>query len=134
MFNKWESYDMYVKLSKQIFLFFFAVAFLSSCAMQETPRDASSVSSSNTRTLTAPAIIDSDEDFIDIRYAQMSMGFDPSCNPNRLMRDELNECAKLPENVKEIAMKHCEAHSKKAVFLGNRTTLLQMTLSKFKCE
>lgn len=125
---------MYIRLSKQIFLFFFTVAFLSSCAMQETPRDASSVSSSNTRTLTAPAIIDSDENFIDIRYAQMSMGFDPNCNPNRLMRDELNECAKLPENVKEIAMKHCEANGKKAVFLGNRTTLLQMTLSKFKCE
>ena len=107
---------------------------LVSCSSMETPRDAAAVSTSNTKTLTTPVVADSDKDFIDIKYAQLSIGFDKNCNPNRLMQDELNECAKLPENVKEMAMKHCSSNGKKAVFYGNRTSLLQMTISKFKCE
>jgi hypothetical protein len=102
--------------------------------MQETPRDADTISSSNTKTLTKPKITNADEKGISIRYAQISMGFDPNCNPNRIMSNELNECAKLPENVKSLAIQHCESIGKKALFLGNRTNLIQMTVSKFKCE
>ena len=112
----------------------FSLMFLYSCAMQETPRDALSVSTTDTKTLTAPIVIDSDKNFIDIRYAQMSIGFSQNCNPNRIMKDELNECAKLPENVKTIAINHCRKFNKNAIFLGNKSNLLQMTISKFKCE
>jgi hypothetical protein len=121
---------------KKIFkiMFLIPICILASCAMQETPRDADSVSTSNTKTLTKPKITNSDEKGISIRYAQISIGFDANCNPNRIMRDELNECSKLPENVKSLAIQHCESFGKKALFLGNKTNLIQMTVSKFECE
>jgi hypothetical protein len=36
--------------------------------------------------------------------------------------------------VKDIAIEHCAESGKKAVFLGNKTSLLQMTISEFSCE
>ena len=104
-----------------------------SVASQETPRDVSTISSSNTKTLTKPKIANTRKGF-KITYAQMSMGFDAGCNPNRIMSDEVNECAKLPENVKKLATEHCDSFSKKAVFLGNTTNFIQMTVSRFRCE
>ncbi|MDA8526744.1 hypothetical protein N9K90_03260 [Gammaproteobacteria bacterium] len=45
-----------------------------------------------------------------------------------------NECSELPENVKLMAEDHCDKNDTKAVFLGNKKNLLQMTVSVFRCE
>jgi len=107
---------------------------LAGCASQETPRDVSTVSSDKIKTLMPPKVTKSDEKGLSIRYVQMSMGFDAGCNPFKTFSDKLNECFELPENVKTLAVDHCEKFDKKAVFMGNKTTLLQMTLSKFTCQ
>ena len=107
---------------------------LAGCVSPETPRDADKVSTSNTRTLLSPSITDADSNGISMRYAQISFGFDPACNPNRLFKNDMNKCAKLPQEVKDMAIDHCNTFSKKAVFLGNRTNWLQMTISDFRCE
>ena len=107
---------------------------LAGCASQETPRDVSTVSSDKIKTLMPPKVTKSDEKGLSIRYVQMSMGFAAGCNPFKTFSDKLNECFELPENVKTLAVDHCETFDKKAVFMGNKTTLLQMTLSKFTCQ
>ena len=107
---------------------------LAGCASQETPRDVSDVSSDKIKTLTKPKVTKSDEKGLSIRYAQLSMGFAKACNPFRTFSDKLNECFELPGNVKTLAVDHCKKHDKKAVFMGNRTTILQMTLSMFTCQ
>ena len=100
----------------------------------ERPRDVADVSSSDTSTIIDPKIVKSSEEGIEIKYAQLSFGFDAGCNPYKTYSSDLNECAKLPENVKDIAIEHCAESGKKAVFLGNKTSLLQMTISEFSCE
>lgn len=107
--------------------------FVTGCATQESPRAVDDIPSSNTGTLTSPEITSSDEDGLSIRYAQVSMGFDTGCNPNHAFSGALNECAKLPDRVKTMASVNCESFGKTAVFLGNRTNILQMTVSKFRC-
>jgi hypothetical protein len=119
-----------INLAYSIFFIFF----VSSCAMQETPRNVEDISSKNIKTLTTPKISKSDSSSIQITYATMSMGYASGCNPFRSFSDEKNDCAELPENVKTIAMDHCESYDKKAVFLGNKKNLLQMTVSVFRCE
>ena len=115
--------------------FVLAILFsLFACASQETPRDVATISTSNTKTLMPPKIVDANNEKFGIRYAQISMGFDAGCNPGRTFSDERNECAKLPEEVKSMALDYCENRSKKAVFLGNKTNFLQMTISNFRCE
>lgn len=104
------------------------------CASTEPHRDVDTVSSSKTKTLTAPKIIKSDVDGLQIRYAELSMGFDDTCNPFKSFSEEKNQCSELPENVKVMAINHCEKNGKKAVFLGNKTNFIQMTISKFSCE
>ena len=81
-----------------------------------------------------PKIIKSSPEMLEIRYAQMSMGFATGCNPYKSFSSKLNQCSELPENVKLMAIEHCESYNKKALFLGNKTNLLQMTVSKFRCE
>ena len=110
------------------------ISAITSCAMQETPRDVSDVSSKNIKTLTKPKITQSDSKSIEITYAQMSMGYASGCNPFRSLSDKKNECAELPENVKLMAEDHCDKNDTKAVFLGNKKNLLQMTVSVFRCE
>ena len=107
---------------------------LAGCASQETPRDVSEVSSDNIKTLTPPKVIKADEKGLSIRYAQLSMGFDKTCNPFRSFSEERNDCNELPENVKTLALDHCEQYGKKAVFMGNKTNFIQMTVSKFTCQ
>jgi hypothetical protein len=107
---------------------------LFACASQETPRDVTSISTSNIKALTTPKIVKADNERLSIRYAQMSMGFDPGCNPGRTFSDTLNECAKLPKSVKDMALDYCDNQARKAVFLGNTTNFLQMTVSNFRCE
>ena len=110
------------------------ISAITSCAMQETPRDVSDVSSKNIKTLTKPKITRSDSKSIEITYAQMSMGYASGCNPFRSFSDKKNECAELPENVKLMAEDHCDKNDTKAVFLGNKKNLLQMTVSVFRCK
>jgi hypothetical protein len=50
------------------------------------------------------------------------------------MSTKLNQCAKLPENVKQLAVDHCSRFEKTAMFLGNKTNLIQMTVSHFDCK
>ena len=107
---------------------------LTGCASQETPRDVSTVSSDKIKTLLPPKVTKADEKGLSIRYAQVSMGFDATCNPFKSFSDKLNDCNELPENVKTLAVDHCDQFGKKAVFMGNKTTMLQMTLSKFTCQ
>jgi len=109
-------------------------AFISGCSNNEPPRNVKDVSSKNIKTITAPKIVKSSSEMLEIRYAQMSMGFAEGCNPHKSFSSKLNQCAELPESVKEMAITHCENYAKKAIFLGNKTNLLQMTVSKFKCE
>ncbi|MGB2271531.1 MAG: hypothetical protein ACPH15_00785 [Pseudomonadales bacterium] len=107
---------------------------LTGCASQETPRDVSTVSSDKIKTLLPPKVTKADEKGLSIRYAQVSMGFDATCNPFKSFSDKLNDCSELPDNVKTLAVDHCEQFGKKAVFMGNKTTMLQLTLSKFTCQ
>ncbi|MDB2410732.1 MAG: hypothetical protein P8J42_04865 [Pseudomonadales bacterium] len=107
---------------------------LASCASQETPRDVETVSSDKIKTLFPPKVTNADEKGLSIRYAEVSMGFDATCNPFKSFSDKLNDCNELPENVKTLAVDHCDQFGKKAVFMGNKTTMLQMTLSKFTCQ
>ena len=108
---------------------------LVACAgQQETPRDVSEVASDNTVLIFGPSVSDATEEGIKITYAQASMGFDSGCDPNRTFSDDLNECAKLPAEVKEAAVSHCASYDKKAVFLGNGTNWLAQTVSRFACE
>ena len=104
------------------------------CASQETPRDVSTVSSSNIKTLMPPKVTKADTKGISIRYAQVSMGFDATCNPFKSFSDKRNDCSELPENVKTLAVDHCDQYGKKAVFMGNKTNIVQMTVSQFTCQ
>jgi PBP1b-binding outer membrane lipoprotein LpoB len=121
---------MYGKFSLIIGLCFF----ISGCSNDEPPRDVNDISSKNIKTIVAPKITKSSPEMLEIRYAQMSMGFAAGCNPNKSFSSKLNQCAELPENVKSMAINHCKDFNKKAVFLGNKTNFLQMTVSKFRCE
>jgi hypothetical protein len=107
---------------------------LASCASQETPRDVDTVSSDKIKTLFPPKVTKADEKGLSIRFAEVSMGFDATCNPFRSFSDERNDCNELPESVKTLAIDHCEKHGKKAVFMGNKTNIVQMTVSKFTCQ
>jgi hypothetical protein len=119
---------------KSIIMMIVLVASLTGCASTEPPRDVSTISSSKTKTLTTPKITQSDADGFRITYAEMSMGYDAGCNPFKGFSDELNQCSELPKNVKVMAIDHCENQGQKAVFLGNTTNFLKMTVSKFSCE
>ena len=107
---------------------------LASCASQETPRDVETVSSDKIKTLFPPKITKADEKGLSIRFAEVSMGFDATCNPFRSFSDERNDCNELPERVKTLAINHCEKYGKKAVFMGNSQNIIQMTVSKFTCQ
>ena len=100
----------------------------------DSPRDVETISSENAKTITKPKLKTTRKGF-KVTYAQMSIGFDKGCNPNKIMSDELNECATLPENVKQLAIDYClKDDKKKAVFYGNTTNFLQMTVSRFRCK
>ena len=118
----------------KLFVSSLIISCLASCASQETPSDVDTVSSGKIKTLTPPKIIKSDVNGLSIRYAQMSMGYDATCNPNRSFNSQLNDCNELPESVKTLATNHCEQSGQKAVFMGNKTNLIQMTVSKFTCQ
>ena len=120
--------------NNKLFISGLLITCLAGCASQETPRDVSTVSSDKIKTLTPPKIIKSDTKGLSIRYAQMSMGYDAACNPNRSFSSELNQCRELPKSVKKLATNHCQQYGKKAVFMGNKTNFLQMTVSKFICQ
>ena len=107
---------------------------LASCASQETPRDVDTVSSDKITTLFPPKVTKADEKGLSIRFAEVSMGFDATCNPFKSFSDKRNDCNELPESVKTLAIDHCEKHGKKAVFMGNKTNIIQMTVSKFTCQ
>ena len=107
---------------------------LTGCATPQPPRDVSEVSSADTVLLFGPSTSDETEAGIKITYAQASMGFDSGCNPNQTFSDELNECAKLPAEVKTLAIDHCASFGLKAMFTGNSTNWLQQTVSNFTCE
>jgi hypothetical protein len=109
--------------------------FLVGCAtQQQPPRDASEVSSADTVLIFGPSTSDATEEGIKITYAQASMGFDSGCDPNQTFSDELNDCAKLPAEVKTLAIDHCASFGLKAMFVGNSSNWLQQTVSNFKCE
>ena len=112
----------------------FCCTLLVGCSDTEPPRDVTDVSSKNIATIVAPKVTKSSPEKLEITYAQISMGFDSGCNPFQSFSSKLNDCAQLPDNVKVLAIDHCAKYSKKAVLLGNKTNLLQMTVSKFKCE
>ena len=111
------------------------LVFLIGCAaQQQPPRDVSEVSSADTVLIFGPSTSDASEEGIKITYAQASMGFDSGCNPNQTFSDELNDCAKLPEEVKTLALDHCAGFGLKALFMGNSTNWLQQTVSNFTCD
>jgi len=116
---------------------YLAVAILAAglvgCA-SEPPREVSSVSASKTKALNEPKISKASTDGLNITYIEASMGFDGGCNPYKSFSSELNQCSELPENVAKMAIDHCEKYDKKAMFHGNGTSLLQMTVSKFTCD
>lgn len=72
-------------------------------------------------------------DGIQITYPQISIGFYENCGAFRPMSSQLNQCAKLPENVKQLAVDHCNRFEKTAAFTGNKTNLFHMTVSHFEC-
>ena len=106
---------------------------LSGCFSAEPPRDVKDVSSQNTATIFPPKVTKSSPEMLEVRYAQTSVGFDAGCNPVAAFKSKLNQCSKLPENVKLLATEHCAKFGKEAKFLGNKSNLLQMTVSKFSC-
>ncbi len=111
------------------------LSFVIGCAaQQQPPRDVSEISSADTVLVFGPSTSDASEEGIKITYAQASMGFDSGCNPNQTFSDELNDCAKLPEEVKTLALDHCASFGLKALLMGNSTNWLQQTVSNFTCE
>lgn len=111
-----------------------ALGMIAACSRDQPPRDVIDVSSSDTTALFKPFTSSASSEGIKITYAQASIGSDLGCDLFKTFSDQLNQCAKLPESVKSLATSHCESFGKKAVFLGNKTNLLQMTVSKFECE
>ena len=110
------------------------LSLLAGCVTQQPPRDVGEVSSADTVLLFGPSTSDETEAGIKITYAQASMGFDSGCDPNQTFSDELNECAKLPAEVKTLAIDHCASFGLKALFVGNSTNWLQQTVSNFTCK
>ena len=108
--------------------------FIGCAAQQQPPRDVSEVSSADAVLVFGPSTSDASAEGIKITYAQASMGFDSGCNPNQTFSDELNDCAKLPEEVKTLALDHCTSFGLKALFVGNSTNWLQQTVSNFTCD
>ncbi|WP_438991700.1 hypothetical protein [Lentibacter sp.] len=107
---------------------------VAACSSGEPPRAVSTVSSAQTMTLLPPKISKMTDSEIQITYPQASIGFDAGCDAFSPMQSRLNQCAKLPENVKTIATDHCTRFGKEAIFLGNKTNFLHMTVSQFSCE
>ena len=122
------------RLVLKVFAIGLGFSLLAGCATQQPPRDATEVSSADTVLLFGPSTSDETEAGIKITYAQASMGFDSGCDPNQTFSDELNECAKLPAEVKTLAIDHCASFGLKAMFTGNSTNWLQQTVSNFTCE
>ena len=122
------------RLVLKVFAIGLGFSLLAGCATQQPPRDVTEVSSADTVLLFGPSISDETEAGIKITYAQASMGFDSGCDPNQTFSDELNECAKLPAEVKTLAIDHCASFGLKAMFSGNSTNWLQQTVSNFTCE
>ena len=122
------------RLVLKVFAIGLGLSSLAGCATQQPPRDATEVSSADTVLLFGPSTSDETEAGIKITYAQASMGFDSGCDPNQTFSDELNECAKLPAEVKTLAIDHCASFGLKAMFTGNSTNWLQQTVSNFTCE
>ena len=122
------------RLVLKVFAIGLGFSLLAGCATQQPPRDATEVSSADTVLLFGPSTSDETEAGIKITYAQASMGFDSGCDPNQTFSDELNECAKLPAEVKTLAIDHCASFGLKAMFSGNSTNWLQQTVSNFTCE
>ena len=112
----------------------FCCTLLVGCTGTQSPTNVSDISSKNIATMFPPKVTKLSPEKLEITYAVISMGFAAGCNPYQSFSSELNECAQLPSNVKVLAVDHCAKYSKKAVFLGNKTNLLQMTVSKFECE
>lgn len=126
------------KLASIIFFIFFSIVALSQFGIAlgsgDETRDVESISSTKTKTLTKPKLKTTRNGF-KITYAQASIGFDAGCNPNRIMSKKLNECIKLPKNVKQMAISYCADKDKnKAVFYGNTENFIKMTVSRFRCE
>tara|TARA_B100000780_G_C20826009_1_gene328193 strand:+ start:180 stop:557 length:378 start_codon:yes stop_codon:yes gene_type:complete len=123
---------MYGKILLIVGLF----SLVSGCSNNEPPRDVKDVSSKNSKTIFEPRITKSRSGILEISYAQITMGSDVGCLASQYesYSTKVNQCAKLPEKVKSMAIDHCEGYDKKAVFLGNRTNFLKMTVSKFRCE
>lgn len=122
------------RLVLKVFAIGLGFSLLAGCATQQPPRDVTEVSSADTVLLFGPSTSDETEAGIKITYAQASMGFDSGCDPNQTFSDELNECAKLPAEVKTLAIDHCASFGLKAMFSGNSTNWLQQTVSNFTCE
>jgi hypothetical protein len=122
------------RLVLKVFAIGLGFSLLAGCATQQPPRDVTEVSSADTVLLFGLSISDETEAGIKITYAQASMGFDSGCDPNQIFSDELNECAKLPAEVKTLAIDHCASFGLKAMFSGNGTNWLQQTVSNFTCE
>ena len=119
----------------KLFILVLGYILLAACAsQQQPPRDVSEVSSADTVLIFGPSTSDASEEGIKITYAQASMGFDSGCNPNQTFSDELNDCAKLPEEVKTLAIDHCASFGLKALFVSNSTNWLQQTVSNFTCK
>jgi len=121
-------------LALKVFAIAVGLSLLAGCATQQPPRDVAEVSSADTVLLFGPSPSDETEAGIKITYAQASMGFDSGCDPNQTFSDELNECAKLPAEVKTLAIDHCASFGLKALFVGNSTNWLQQTVSNFTCK
>ena len=118
---------------RNIFILIGVTALLG-CSQAEPPRAVEAVSSENTATLLPPKVRSRTENSIEIVYPQVSIGFDANCSTFRVMSDKLNQCAKLPENVKSMAVEHCAHFDKQALFTGNKANLIHMTVSYFECR
>ena len=112
----------------------FVLAVITACSQSEPPRAASKVSSANTKTILPPRVKKRSEDGIQIVYPQVSIGFDANCDSSRVMSDQLNQCAKLPETVKSMAVEHCALFGRQAMFIGNKINFIKMTVSRFECQ
>ena len=122
-----------MQLKRSIFILISCVALLG-CSQAEPPRAVEAVSSENAATLLPPKVRSRTENGIEIVYPQVSIGFDANCSTFRVMSDKLNQCAKLPANVKNMAIEHCALFGKQAIFTGNKTNFLHMTVSRFECH
>ena len=90
--------EIMIKKTTVVITALFALG-LAGWASTQLPRDVDTIQIFKKQNTDWSKVTESDGNSLEITYAEMSMGFDSSCNPFQSFSDELNDCSQLPGNV-----------------------------------